>query len=263
MVGSEHNGVVWFLLETLGSLGVGTQMRLEGEHFSVGRRAVMRWRVGARRLQRASKSRTTLPLVFWGETQTETSLKNNRALHVDFDDQHNRYKPWRAAVAESSDLVPSELRALVVEWNETSMAPRHGKGSARNSCAGETLCWRVVAKVNYLAVVAETFATQHQPLGVALRLPKMQTWSRSRGWSGSCSGVRPSTHHRLEVQSDHIMAYTDSDLAADREICRSTSGGMLVDLHYRRGKALSDHWLLLFGDVSRCACCPAKVYELS
>ena len=36
------------------------------------------------------------------------------------------------------------------------------------------------------------------------------------------------THSRWRVRSDHIMAHTDSEWAANQEIKRSVSGGMLV-----------------------------------
>ena len=73
-----------------------------------------------------------------------------------------------------------------------------------------TLYWRLVAKLNYLAM-------DH---GEARRKPERCGYGQTQE-SGALD--------HLDTRSDHIMAYTDSDCAAiDREDRRSMSEGVLV-----------------------------------
>ena len=68
---------------------------------------------------------------------------------------------------------------------------------------------------------------------------------------------RPTTWNRREVRSNHIMAYTDIDWAADREDLRLRSGGMLVHRPFHQGFAFAKHvhtrylWLQTTRDKNR------------
>ena len=92
-----------------------------------------------------------------------------------------------------------------------------------------TLRRRLVAKLNFLAMdrpdsryaasIMERHASSPKDADM-VKLKRVERFliGRPITW----------THFRLEVRSDHIMAYTDSDWAANREDRRSVSGGMHV-----------------------------------
>ena len=109
-VSSEDNGAIWYLFGALVDLRVGTEMRLrvsispsgvEPLGMSVERRwhsVGSPWRVGAWRVHRMLKNRTTLPVGCLGESLPVSADatadgevdEDIRTLFVDFDDQQNR-----------------------------------------------------------------------------------------------------------------------------------------------------------------------------
>ena len=86
-----------------------------------------------------------------------------------------------------------------------SQSSKKDSDSRALSMRDATLYRRLVAKLNYLDMVR-------------LKRVGRLLFGRPITW----------THYRWSVRSDRIMAYTDSDWAANREDRRSVSGGMLV-----------------------------------
>ena len=92
-----------------------------------------------------------------------------------------------------------------------------------------TLYRRLVAKLNYLAMDRPDIRYAASTMGSQASSPKDADMVRLKRVGRFLIG-RPitRTHYRWGVRSDRIMAYTDSDWAANREDRRSVSGGMLV-----------------------------------
>ena len=92
-----------------------------------------------------------------------------------------------------------------------------------------TLDRRLVAKLNYLAMDRPDIRYAASTMGSPASSPKNADMVRLKRVGRFLIG-RPITwtHYRWRVRSDRIMAYTDSDSAANREDRRSVSGGMPV-----------------------------------
>ena len=119
---------VWYLFGTL-ELAQRFDLRVSTAHWdielscgSVARRK-RPWRVAVRRVQCAWKSRTIFYLLLGrgqlasvDATAAGEAAADIRTLRIDFDDQHNHYKLWRVALAESftESLTDSSLEEPAV-----------------------------------------------------------------------------------------------------------------------------------------------------
>ena len=78
----------------------------------------------------------------------------------------------------------------------------------------------LVAKLNYLAMDRSDIRNVASIMGSHA--------SSGHGHAQESGAIADRANDHLDVRSDHIMAYTDSDWAANREDRRAVSGGMLV-----------------------------------
>ena len=125
-----------------------------------------------------------------------------------------------------------------------SQSSKKDSDSRALSMRDATLHRRLVAKLNYLDRPDIRYAAS--TMGSQVSSPKDLDMVRLKRVGRLLIG-RPIkwTNYRWGVRSDRIMAYTDSDWAANREDRRSVSGGVLVHdggllrLWSRRQKAVS------------------------
>ena len=110
-----------------------------------------------------------------------------------------------------------------------SQSSKKDSDSRALSMRDATLYRRLVAKLNFLAVDRPDVLYAASTMGSQASNPKDADMVRLKRVERFLIG-RPIiwTHYRWEVRSDSIMAYTDSDWAANREDRRSVSGGLLV-----------------------------------
>ena len=92
-----------------------------------------------------------------------------------------------------------------------------------------TLYWRLVAKLNYLAMDRPDIRHAASIMGSHASSPKDADMVILKIVVRFLIGQPITwTHYRWKVRSDHIMACTDRDRAGNREDRHSVSGGMLV-----------------------------------
>ena len=107
-----------------------------------------------------------------------------------------------------------------------SQSSKKDSDSRALSMRDATLYRRLVAKLSFLAMDRPDIRYAASTTGSQASSPKDAEMVRLKRVERFLIG-RPITwtHYRWEVRSDRIMAYTDSDWAANREDRRSVSGG--------------------------------------
>ena len=118
---------------------------------------------------------------------------------------------------------PADTPMIVSQWGTMD------SDSRALSLRDATLYRRLVAKLDLLAMACPDLRYAASIMGSHASSPKDADMVIPRRVGRFLIG-RPITwtHDRWRVLSLHIMAFTDSDWAANREDRRSVSGGMLV-----------------------------------
>ena len=138
-----------------------------------------------------------------------------------------RLAPDPRQVKDTVEDVELALAKLADTPMPVSQPSRAGCNSPDLRARGATLYRRLVAKVNFVAMDRSDIRDAASILGSRVPCPQEADMVKLKLVGRFLLG-KPTTwtHHLWDVQSDHIMAFTDSDWAADRE--DRSIGGMLV-----------------------------------